>query len=152
MPFDPAPDPVPDPGPEPASDLVRGPKWRTRTTPERRHRAAAVTFVIVVAVGLLSLAGALWLLDRVGAPGWLVTMPWWLPTLVTIVWTLTRPTVSGLSDDDDDSWFGYSIRWVLVGELEPRPAPVRVVAALVFGAPVVWAVLVAGVLTLVGIV
>ena len=68
------------------------------------------------------------------------------------MWTLTRPTVSGLSDDDDDSWFGYSIRWVLVGELEPRPTPVRVVAAVVFGAPVVWAVLVAGVLTLVGIV
>ena len=145
-------EPAPEPAPEPASGLIRGPKWRTRTTPERRHRAAALTFVIIVAAGLMTMAGGLWLLDRVGAPPWLVAMPWWLPTLATLVWTLTRPMVSGLTDDDDDSWLGYSIRWVLVGELEPRPAPVRVVAALVFGAPVVWAVLVAGVLTLVGIV
>lgn len=110
-----------------------------------------MTFVSIVAAGTAVMAASIWLLARLGAPDWVAAAPWWLPTAGTIVWTLVRPRVSGLSDDDDDSWFGYSIRWALVGELEPRPAPVRVVAAAVFGAPVVWAVVVAGILTLVGI-
>lgn len=133
------------------SEFVRGPKWRTRTTPARRHRLALLTFAVVVMVGGAVLVGAASLLAWTGAPGWLVAAPWWVPTAATVVWTLVHPTVAGLSDDDDDSWFGYSIRWVLVGEHEARRAPVRVVAAAVFGAPVVWAVAVAGLLTLVGI-
>jgi hypothetical protein len=136
---------------EPSSEFVRGPKWRTRTSPRRRHCVAALTFALVVAVGLAVTLGFMRLLSWADAPGWVVAMPWWLPTVGTLVWTLARPTVSGLSDDDDDSWLGYSIRWVLVGELDPRPAPVRVIAAILFGAPVVWALVIAGVLTVAGI-
>jgi hypothetical protein len=136
---------------EPSSEFIRGPKWRTRTSPTRRHQAAALTFAVVVAVGLAAMLGCVWLLSWADAPGWVVTIPWWLPTIGTLVWTLAHPTVSGLTDDDDDSWFGYTIRWVLVGELEPRPAPVRAIAAIVFGAPVVWSLLLSGLLTLTGI-
>jgi hypothetical protein len=135
---------------EPPSEFIRGPKWRTRTSPRRRHGVAALTFAVVVAVGLAVTLGCMWLLSWTDAPGWVVTMPWWLPTLGTLVWTLTRPTVSGLTDDDDDSWLGYSIRWVLVGELDARSAPVRVIAAILFGAPVVWVLVISGLLTLTG--
>ena len=137
--------------PEPASEFIRGPKWRTRTTGSRRHAAAAVTFALVLAVGFVTMWGCIWVLRWFDAPGWVTTLPWVVPTAGTLVWTIVRPSVSGLTDDDDDSWFGYTIRWVLVGELEPRPAPVRVLAAIVFGAPVVWALLISGLLTLTGI-
>lgn len=139
------------PSPGRRSEFVRGPKWRTRTSPARRHRAALATFVVVIVVGTLTLLGCMWVLDRLGAPGWLVTAPWWAPTIGAVLWTLVRPRVSGLSDDDDDSWFGYSIRWALVGEQTPRPAALRVLVAAVVGAPVVWAVAVFAVLTLTGI-
>jgi hypothetical protein len=92
------------------------------------------------------------LLSLAGAPPWLVSLPWWLPTIGAVVWTLGRPAPAEVTDDDDDSWFGHSLRWVLVGELAPRPAIARVVAAIVFGAPVAWALLVIGLLTLLGIV
>lgn len=141
-----------EPPSEPPSEFVRGPKWRTRTSPGRRHRVAALTFAAIVAVGLAVMLSCMWLIARTGAPGWAVTAPWWLPTLASVVWTLTRPTVSGLTDDDDDSWFGYSIRWVLVGELAPRPGPVRVIVAALFGAAVFWVILLSGLLTLTGIV
>ena len=137
---------------EQPSEFIRGPKWRTRTTPGSRHRAAAVTFAVIVALGTATLVAAMWLLTWIGAPSWVVAAPWWLPTAGVLVWTLARPAVSGLSDDDDDSWFGYSIRWALVGELAARPAPARIVAAVLTGAPVVWAIVVFGLLTLTGIV
>lgn len=135
-----------------ASDLVRGPKWRTRTSAARRHVAAAITFASVVAFGLAVMWGCIRVLQWLAAPGWLGWSLWIAPTVGVGAWTVLRPRVAGLSDDDDDSWFGYSIRWVLVGELEPRPAPQRLAVAVLFGAPVVWAVLVLGLLTIVGLV
>jgi hypothetical protein len=123
------------------SEFLRGPKWRTRTTPAGRHRAAALTFLVIVAAGWALLLGAVWLLDRLGAPRWMALMPWWLPTIGAVVWTVSRPTPAVVTDDDDDSWSAYAIRWVLVGENTPRPTPVRVIAAIVFGAPAVWAIL-----------
>ena len=141
----------PEPPPEPPSEFIRGPKWRTRTSPARRHRAAAITFAIVTVVGVAMMLGGMWLLAWAGAPEWGLTLLWFVPTVGVLVWTLLRPTVAGLTDDDDDSWFGYSIRWVLVGELEPRQAPTRMVTATLFGAPVVWALLLGGLLTITGI-
>ena len=110
-----------------------------------------VWFVVIVAVGATVTFFAVLLLDRLGAPGWLATMPWWLPTLAALVWTIVRPTPAVVSNDDDDSWAGYVIRYALVGEGEPREPPLRVIAAAVFGAPVVWSVLVFGVLVLLGL-
>lgn len=133
------------------NEFLRGPKWRTRTSPGRRHRAAALTFGLIVVVGLALMGLAIWLMRWLDAPTWVVLLPWTLPTAGVIVWTLVRPTVAEVTDDDDDSWFGYSIRWALAGELDPRPAPIRVVAAVLFGAPTVWAVAMSGLLTLTGL-
>lgn len=132
--------------------LVRGPKWRTRTTARRRHRAASATFVLVVVVGAVLIWAATRGLLALGAGPVTATLPWLVPTATAVIWTLLRPTAARVSDDDDDSWFGYAIRWVLVGEIEPRPAPVRVVAALVFGGPVGWSLLVVALLTVLGLV
>lgn len=130
------------------NEFLRGPKWRTKTSPARRHRAAVATFALTLLLGTVLMTGAMWLLSIVGAPAWLVAMPWWLPTLAAIVWTIIRPSVAVVSDDDDESWGGYANRYVLVGEHEPRAAPVRVVTALLFGAPIGWALLVFAALTL----
>ena len=135
----------------PDDDLIRGPKWRTRTTADRRSLAAIVTFVIIVGFGALPLALAIWLLDRMGAPILLTTMPWWLPTACVVAWTLVRPSPAVATDDDDDAWPAYAIRYVLVGDTTPGATVVRVLAAVVFGGPVGWSVLVIGSLALIGL-
>ena len=132
-------------------DLIRGPKWRTKTTPERRARAAVTTFAVLEIVGLFVMVLTIWLLDLAGAPWWLVTLPWWLPTAAAVVWTLVRPTPAVATDDDDDSWTTYSVCHVLVGEGFPRPAPLRVVAAVLFGAPIAWALGLFGLLAAMGL-
>lgn len=133
------------------NEFIRGPKWRTRTSPVRRHRAALVTFTIVVATGTVVLGALLWVLTWLNAPIWLAITPWLAPTLATIVWTTVRPVPAEVTDDDDDGWTTFSIQYVLVGEEAPRPAPLRIVAATLFGAPVVWSLLVFGLSTLVGL-
>ncbi len=100
---------------------------------------------IVVAV-LVSIG-----LRAVGAPTWVVALPWLAPITGTLAWTLRSPTPAVLSDDDDESWSGYAIRSIMVGADERRPAAVRVLAALVFGAPIVWAFVVLTALELTGI-
>ena len=132
-------------------DLRRGPNWRTRTSPRARHRAAIAWSVPIVAVGAATMFLLILLLGRLGAPGWMTTLPWWLATLATLVWTVVRPTPAVVSNDDDDSWAGYVIRYVLVGESEQRDLPRRAIAAAVFGAPLVWSLLVFGVLVLLGL-
>ena len=133
------------------NEFIRGPKWRTRTSPGRRHRAALVTFAIVVATGALVLGALLWLLTWLGAPTWLAIAPWLLPTVVTVIWTVVRPVPAVATDDDDDGWTTFSIQYVLIGEDEPRQALLRIVAATLFGAPVIWSLLVFGLSTLVGL-
>lgn len=78
-------------------------------------------------------------------------MPWLVPTLGATAWAAARPEPAVLSDDDDDSWTGFAIRYVMVGEEELRPAPVRLLAAFVVGAPVVWSLVVLGLLSIAGI-
>lgn len=136
---------------EPADEFVRGPRWRTRTTPRRRHLAAAVTLGVVVLVGLLAMWACAWSLARLGASGSVLFLAWAVPTALVVLWTLVRPTVAEVTDDDDDSWFGYAIRWALVGEIDCRPAPVRVLVAVVLGGPVGWALVVFALLTVTGI-
>ena len=126
-------------GDQPPSEFLRRSLWRIRTTPERRSTAAVVTFVIILGLGAAIVWGAIAALGWLGAPGWVAALPWLMPTIGAIVWALGRPTPAILSDDDDDSWVGYSIRLVMIGSEEPRPRPVRAVLAMVFGAPVVSA-------------
>ena len=133
-------------------DLIRGPKWRTRTDPQRRAAAAIATFAAIAAIGAGLMALPMWLLSAAGASGWLVLLPWWLPTLGAVVWTLREPAPAIASDDDDDSWALYSIRLVLVGAKEPRPLPLRVLAAVLLGAPACWALLLVGFLVVLGVV
>ena len=98
------------------------------------------------------LAGVMVVLAWIGAPTWLVVTPWLVPTIAAIGWALGRPRPAVATDDDDDSWVGFAIQYVIVGEDEPRPAPLRAIAALLFGAPVMWSVGVFGVSILVGLV
>ena len=126
-------------GDQPPSEFLRRSLWRIRTTPERRSAAAGVTFAIILAVGAAIMWAAFVTLGWVGAPGWVAALVWLAPTAGALVWALGRPTAAILSDDDDDSWVGYSIRLFMIGSEEPRPRPVRAVLAVVFGAPVVSA-------------
>jgi hypothetical protein len=132
-------------------DLIRGPKWRTRTDPRRRARAAVGTLLVVASIGAALMALTMWPLSAIGAPGWVVLLPWWLPTLGVMVWTLRGPAPAIATDDDDDSWAIYAIRYVLVGADTPRPTPVRLIAAVLVGAPVCWALLLLGILTVAGL-
>lgn len=135
----------------PRSEFIRRSLWRNRTTPGRRAGAAAVTFAVLVAVGLGVMLLVMLGLDRLGAPGWVVALPWIVPTAAAMIWSMGRPAPAVLTDDDDDSWIGYAIRLVMVGDGEPRARPARAVAAAVFGAPVGWAFVVFGLLELIGI-
>ena len=108
--------------------------------------------VLVVGVGLVTMWSLMWLLARLGVPGGVLVTVWALPTVAVTLWTVVRPTPADLTDDDDDSWFGYATRWLLVGELVRRPAPVRIAVAVVLGAPLGWAIALGVVLTLLGVI
>ena len=73
------------------------------------------------------------------------------PMLGALTWVVVRPSPAVATDDDDDSWVGFAIRYVMIGENEPRSVPARVIAAAVLGAPVVWALGVFGLLSIVGL-
>lgn len=92
------------------------------------------------------------LLDRLGAPGWVTALPWIVPTVAVAVWALGRPVAAVLSDDDDESWSGYSVRLVMIGADVPRGRPARAATATVFGAPLGWALAVLFLIELTGIV
>jgi hypothetical protein len=133
------------------NEFIRGPKWRTRTSAPHRHRAAAFTVALIVAGGTLILTASIWVLALLGAPVWVASLPWALPTIAMIAWALIRPTPAVATDDDDDSWTIYSIEYVIIGEGSPRPAPARLITALVVGAPIVWCLAVFGLSTLAGL-
>lgn len=120
------------------SEFIRGPRWRVTAAPSRRRTAAWVTFATVVVVGVVPLAFTVWLLARLDAPGWLVLAPWWLPTLGLLAWTLIRPRPA-VAANDEQAWVTYAVCSVLFGADETRPAPARVIIAVVFGGPTVWA-------------
>ncbi len=133
------------------NEFIRGPKWRTRTNPAGRARAAAITFAFIVVSGAVVMGGVIWLLLWIGAPAWLAWSLWAIPTIGVMTWALLRPRPAVATDDDDDGWTTYAIQFAIVGEDAPRPAAVRAIAALLFGAPVVWSLTVFGLSTLVGL-
>ena len=109
------------------------------------------TFALIVATGALLLGAVVGLLRWLGAPTWLGFSLWVLPTAAVLGWALLRPRPAVATDDDDGGWTTYSIQYVLVGEDQPRPAPLRAIAAALFGAPVMWSLFVFGLTTLVGL-
>ncbi len=110
-----------------------------------------MTFAGIAATGALILGGVMWLLAWLGAPSWLVVAMWAIPAAAVLIWTLSRPRAAVATDDDDDGWTTYSIQYVLVGQQTPRAAPIRMIAAVLFGPPVVWSLFVFGLSTLVGV-
>ncbi len=141
-------------GPERAreqrSEFIRGPRWRVEASPGRLRTASLMTFAIVFVVGLVAMSLMMLLLTVVGAAGWLVAAPWWLATLGVLAWTLLRARPA-VATDDDEAWITYAVKFVLVGPSEPRPAPVRVVVAVVVGGPTGWALMVVWILALLGL-
>lgn len=105
----------------------------------------------MLALGTAVLIGVIWLLDALGAPTWVVALAWVVPTAAVVGWVLTRPRPAIATDSDDDSWIAYSIQWVLVGDVTPRSAAARFLAAVVFGAPVAWSLVVLGIGIVVGL-
>jgi hypothetical protein len=110
-----------------------------------------MTVLVIASIGFVVMYGTIVALRWIGAPNWLFLLPWLLPTAGTLVWTILRPSPAVLSDEDGDSWIGYSMRLVLFGADRPQPLPVRIVAAVVLGAPIVWAFIVLTLLELIGI-
>ncbi len=133
------------------NEFIRGPKWRTRTTAGRRTVAALVTFALIAGTGFVIMVLVMVGLDRLGAPDWVVALPWIVPTAGMLAWALGHPGPAVLSDVDDDCWTGFSIRTVMVGRNEARPRPLRVITAVLFGAPVVWSSVVFGIAELLGV-
>jgi hypothetical protein len=136
---------------ERGNEMIMRPAWRSRTTARRRAVAAGLTCALIGALGLVLLWLVVWVLDRLDAPGWLVSGPWWIPTLVSLVWALRRPKPGEVTEDGADSWLILSMRTVMVGVDEPRPRPLRAITAVVFGAPFAWGLVVVAILTLAGI-
>lgn len=110
-----------------------------------------MTFSVVAGVGLAVLLGMTSVLSWLGSPTWLIITPWLVPTAGALAWGLIRPTPAIATDDDDDSWIGFALRYVMIGEDEPRSIPLRMAAAVLLGAPVAWALGVFGVLSILGI-
>ncbi len=101
--------------------------------------------------GAIVMLLVIWAIDALGAPRWVVALPWLAPTIGAMIRAVARPTPAIPSDDDDDHWTSYAIRSVMIGRDEPRPLPLRLLAAIVFGAPVVWAISIVFVFELAGI-
>ncbi|TDT15985.1 hypothetical protein BDK89_1567 [Ilumatobacter fluminis] len=132
--------------------MIAPPRWRYRVSAERRHRRAAITFGIIVVVGLAVMAGLWWLAAAVGLSGFVQMQIWLVPTIAALVWTIVGPSVAESTDrNDTQTWPGFAIRYGLVGEDEPRPLPARIVIAVVFGAPVAWALVVITILGIIGL-
>ena len=145
-------EPVSEPVSEP-SEFIAAPRLRYRLQPTRRRRLAALTFAALIVLGAASMAAAWWALS-LGLPSSIVALLVWVaPTLGVLAWVVARPSPAETSDDNDDqTWPGFAIRYVLVGEDTPRPLPLRVIAAVVFGAPTSWCLLLVGVASLLGLV
>lgn len=136
---------------ETRNEFLRRSLWRVRTTTPRRAVAAAITFLLVASIGFAVMLGLVVGLRWVGAPTWILLLPWLLPTVGAVVWTVVRPVPAVVTDEDDDSWIGYSMRLVLFGADRAQAFPVRIVAAVLFGAPIVWAFFVLTLLELLGV-
>lgn len=110
-----------------------------------------MTFASTFAFGLALLALAMVGLDALGAPGWLVVLPWLVPTVAVLGWSLVRPRAAD-RHDDDHGWVDYVSTRVLVGEERLRPTPQRVLTAVVAGGPIGWVFLLGLVAELAGVV
>ncbi len=131
--------------------MIMRPAWRYRTTPGRRALGIGVTFVLLGAAGTGLMALVIAALRALDAPSGVASAPWWLPTLLALGWTLHHPKPGEVTEDGDDSWLVLSIRATMVGIGTARPRPLRVITAVVFGAPVAWGLVVVAVLVLAGI-
>ena len=111
-----------------------------------------MTFAVIVALGIAVMAGVWWLEAQAELSGFVRMQIWLVPTIAVLVWTIAAPSVAESTDENDtQTWPGFAIRYGLVGEDELRPLPVRIVLAVVFGAPVGWALVVITILGIIGL-
>jgi hypothetical protein len=140
--------PTPDP-----NELIAAPRRRYRLDPTRRRRLAALTFALLVVLGAALMTFAWWVFALALPRSATAILVWLVPTLGTLTWVVVRPGPAETHDDNDDqTWPGYAIRYVLVGEDTPRPVPHRVIAAVLFGAPVAWCLLLVGGVSALGLI
>jgi hypothetical protein len=136
-----------------SNEFIARPRWRYRLQPTRRRRLAALTFAVLVAIGATLMAAAWWALSLAVPSSVTVTLVWLVPTLGVLIWVVARPGPAETDDaNDDQTWPGFAIRYVLVGEDTPRPLPLRIIAAILFGAPAGWCLLFVGCITILGLV
>jgi len=132
--------------------MIAPPRWRYRVSAERRHRRAAMTFSVIVVVGVAVLVGVWLLADAMGLLGFVQMQAWLVPTIAVLVWTVAAPSVAESTDHNDtQTWPGFAIRYGLVGEDEARPLPARIALAVLFGAPVGWALIIISILGIIGL-
>jgi hypothetical protein len=131
--------------------MIMRPAWRSRTTPGKRAAGIGATFALLLVGGVAVMWLVVLALRAVGAPGAVTAAPWWLPTLGALGWAMRRPKPGEVTEDGDDSWLMLSVRAVMVGIDEPRARPLRVITAVLFGAPVAWGLVLVGALILAGI-
>ena len=136
-----------------ANEFISGPRWRYRLEPTRRRRLAALTFAFLVIIGTTLMAAVWWTFSLVFVSAITVILVWLVPTVAVLTWVAFRPDPAETDDDNDDqTWPGFAIRYVLVGEDTPRPLPHRIVAAVVFGAPTGWCLLFVGCVSVLGLI
>lgn len=117
------------------SEFLPKPAWRTRARPGSRWAAVAASFAAMIAVGWAVLFGMMWLLRTLDVPGSLVHLTWIVPTLGVVAWALWNPSPATASEHEAQPWSDYAVRAVMVGVEQARPVPVRLMTAVLFGAP-----------------
>ncbi|HUF96678.1 MAG TPA: hypothetical protein VMM60_01030 [Ilumatobacter sp.] len=132
------------------SEFLPKPRWRERWSPKQLGVAIAVTFTSILLFG----AGLLWLfiiaLDWLDAPGWVIVATWAVLTSGSTLWALVAKIPATTSDMEYQPWTEYVVRYVMVGNESVRPAPLRLITGVIFGAPIGCYLITFGVAVLTG--
>ena len=132
------------------NEFLAKPPWRGRASPRRKAVALSSTFGAIIILGFALLWLLFVVLDKLTSAGWVIPVTWVALTALTALWAM-RSKPADPTDYDGQSWVEYVIRFVMVGEQQVRPAPQRVMTAVIFGAPLVLAWIVSFLFELAGI-
>lgn len=133
------------------SEFLPKPAWRTRARSGPRWLAIAVSFAAMIALGWAVLLAVMWVLRRLGVPGSVVQLTWIVPTIGVMAWALWRPSPATASEDEAQPWSDYAVRAVMIGVEEVRSAPLRLITAALFGAPLAVYLLITVILEALGL-
>lgn len=136
---------------QPHNEFLPKPAWRLRAAPGPRAVAITVTFASMLVLGGVVIGLLVAALRALDAPGWLQLATWLIPAAAVTVWACRPTEPATVSDVESQGWGEYVARYVMVGNEEVRPLPLRVVTGVLFGAPVAGALVVFALLALLGI-